>query len=285
MPPIGTTILAMRGVVLLLAAFLALIVVTAPPASRHDGRITAIVGESGDIGPTPRFVVMDADGQNAGMLLGWVYDAAFSPDGHFLAFDQVGAAQVHRTYEQQIWLERIKAPRAARRLVRNAMNPDWSSDANAIAFDRLRKGGDDVWVKDMLTGGERRVVRNADAPDWTRDGTQLAFVRGKDIWVVGRAGGTSRRLIRNGTEPKWSPGGDRIAFVRENEIESAVYIARADGSAVRRVSPGDSVAWSPDGTELAIAEFRSIVRVRSDGTALRVIHRECCAWRNIDWVR
>ena len=76
---------------LLVATLLALAVVEdrpqAQPEADRDGRITVIVGESGDTGPSPRLIVMDADGKHARMRLGWVTHASLSPNGRYIAYD------------------------------------------------------------------------------------------------------------------------------------------------------------------------------------------------------
>src|SRR5207253_881096 len=53
----------------------------AKPESRLEGRIIFITGESGDTGPTPRLIGLDADSTHRRVLLGWVYKAALSPNG------------------------------------------------------------------------------------------------------------------------------------------------------------------------------------------------------------
>src|SRR5436189_6237636 len=109
-------VLDVRATVVL-AALVALGLAPATPASPHGGTITGIVGESGEVGPSPRFVVMAADGRNAQVRLGWVYAAELSPNGRLVAYDQVGAALVHGSYERQIWLGPAEANGKSRRLV------------------------------------------------------------------------------------------------------------------------------------------------------------------------
>jgi len=284
------TLTHMRGAVLLVASLLALVVVGAGPhaeaGSRNDGRMTVIVGESGDIGPTPRLVMMDADGNNARVRLGWVYDASLSPDGRFIAYDQASARPTRGIYTREIRMVAADGRGSARLLVRNGAFVDWSSNGDAIAFVRFRHGccdRGDLWVEDVHSRKQRLAVRNGRAPDWSPDGKKLAFVRGSDVWVVDLASKMARRLIRNADSPRWSPDGDRIAFLRYGQAESFIYVARADGTAERRVAEGESAAWSPDGRELAIAEFRRVSRIPLDGTRRRVVNRGCCAWRDLDW--
>src|SRR5438270_14017717 len=84
----------MRSWVLLAASLLALAVddrTHAESQSRRDGRIAVIVGESGEAGPSPRLIVMDADGKNARVRLGYVVHASLSPNGRSIAYEPLAA--------------------------------------------------------------------------------------------------------------------------------------------------------------------------------------------------
>jgi Tol biopolymer transport system component len=275
----------MRSSVLLVALILALAVVEdrlkAEPDSRHDGRISVIVGESGDVGPTPRLIVMNDDGHNA-RVFGWILDASLSPDGRFIAYE--GRERI-----PTIRVMAADSRSGARLLVRNGMSADWSPAGRTIAFIR----GGDLWVKDLQNGLQRQIVRNAAAPDWSWDGKKLAFVRRYDVWVVELGNKRAWRLIRDADAPRWSPDGSHIAFERHewnkshtDYVDTHIYIARADGAGQRRVVEAESPAWSPDGHELAVSEFRRVIRIRADGTHRRVVYaHDCCAYRELDWVR
>jgi dipeptidyl aminopeptidase/acylaminoacyl peptidase len=279
----------MRGSLVLGAALLTLILaaggVDAKPESQRDGRITVITGESGEARPSPRLVVMDADGKNARLRLGYVSHASLSPNGRSIAYDPLGARDT-----------RVIAADGRPRdqlLVRNGRSADWSPTGAAIAFVR----GSDIWVKDLQSRTQRLVVRNAEAPDWSPDGKKLAFSRGScvattskscHVWAVDLATKRAQRLIRGAVNPRWSPEGHSIAFERYGQGESVIYIARADGTAERRLAEGDSAAWSPDGSELTIADFNRVIRMRLDGTHRRFLYAPrngYCACRYLDWVR
>jgi Tol biopolymer transport system component len=277
----------MRGGAAIAASLLTLILAAerleAKPELPRDGRIAFIVGESGDIGPTPRLILMGADGSKPHVRLGWVYHASFSPNGRFLAYDP-------RTVPPSIRLTAADGRRRDRLLVRDGQGVDWSPAGGSIAF--VRGGVDDnsdVWVKDLRSRAERRVVRDGNLPNWSWDGKKLAFVRGNDIWVVDVSGRNARRLIRNATNPRWSPNGRRIAFERGGRLEPyKIYIARADGTAERRVAEGSSPAWSPDGREIAFSDERRIIRIRTDGSHRRVVWggpQGYCGCRDLDWAR
>lgn len=276
--------------------FLTLIVaadrIEAKSESRREGRITVIVGESGDTRPSPRLIVMDADGKNARVRLGYVVHASLSPNGRYIAYNGLSARDAR--------VMAAAGPPRDRLLVRNGQGVDWSPKGDAIAFVRYHNGlccGDsDIWIVNLHSRTQRRVVRNAQSPAWSPDGKKLAFVRGpsssssssaSDIWAVDLASKRARRLIRRGVEPRWSPDGLWIAFERFDPADSLIYVARADGTAERRVAEADSAAWSPDGSELAIADFNRVIRIRLDRTHRRVVYAPkggCPACRDLDWV-
>jgi Tol biopolymer transport system component len=268
-----------RSSALLVAPLLALCVVEdrphAEPESRRDGRITVIVGESGESGPSPRLIVMDADGKNAHVRLGYVIHASLSPNGRSIAYNGLGVRDARVIAADGRPRDRL--------LVRNGQGVDWSPKGDAVAFARYHHGlccsDSDVWIENLNSRTQRRVVRNARSPDWSPDGRKLAFVRGpsastnssaSDIWTIDLRSKRARRLIRHAIDPRWSPRGDRIAFVRFSQSDSFVYIARADGTEVRRVAEADSAAWSPNGSELAIADFLRVIRIRLDGRMPRL---------------
>jgi Tol biopolymer transport system component len=288
-----------RGLVVFAVALTALVFAgsrpQARPGSRRDGRISVIVGESGEVGPSPRLLVMDADGENRRRRLGYVVDASLSPDGRLIAYDALA--------ERDARVIAADGRLRGRVLVRNGRHVDWSLDGGEIAFARWGRDScshADIWVENLHSGKQRRVVANADWPDWSPDGKRLAFVRlrsrrscssgsaGSEIWTVDLASRRQRPLIRSAGDPHWSPDGHRIAFTRWGSVDSFIYVARADGTAQRRVAEADSAAWSPDGSELAISNYRQITRMRLDGTHRRVVWKTkygCPACEDLDWSR
>ncbi len=285
----------MRSSVLLAASLLALAVddrTHAESQSRRDGRIAVIVGESGEAGPSPRLIVMDADGKNPRVRLGDVVHASLSPNGRSIAYETLAAR------DTRVVAADGRGP--GRLLVRDGRSVDWSPNGDAIAFVRSRDtcSRGDVWIENLRSRKQRRVVRNAQWPNWSPDGKKLAFVRsrtscpsssaGSYVWAVDLASKRLQRLIRGADAPRWSPDGQRIGFTRWGDVSSFIYVARADGTAERRVAEADSAAWSPDGSELAIANFSRVSRIRSDGTRRHVVYAPkggCPACRDLDWVR
>jgi Tol biopolymer transport system component len=276
---------------LLVAPLLALTVVEDRPhaqlSSRRDGRITVVVGESGESIPSPRLLLMDADGKNRRGRGKYVNYAALAPNGRLIAYELLGTRNTR--------VMAADGPPRDRLLVRNGEWADWSARGDAVAFVR----GGDIWIDNLGNSKQRRVVRDGNWPDWSPDGKRLAFVRertssrsgsaARDIWAVDLATRRERRLIRGGDAPRWSPDGHWIAFTRMKVYESFIYVAHADGTAQRHVAEGEDAAWSPDGSELAIADFYRITRMRPDGTHRRIVFGSkaipCPACRFVDWSR
>jgi TolB protein len=292
-----------RGVVAVAVALLGLAVVGArshaQPASRRDGRIIVLTNtESSATGPSPRLLMIDADGKKPRLRGNWVVEASLSPDGRLIAYERIPDG---RHGKGNTRLEAADGRPRDRLFVRNASEVEWSRRGDAIAF--VRQGGccgrQDIWVEDLRSRKQRRVARDGDTPDWSADNKKLAFVRqrgedestsaGRSIWTVDLETKKLRRLIRGADSPRLSPDGRRIAFRRFNQYDSFIYVARADGTRARRVARADSAAWSPDGTELAVAGVAAAVaRMRPDGTHRRVVFACAPPWPacdDIHWSR
>lgn len=278
----------MRGLGVGAALLVALLVADGSHAGRTAsgrGLIGLIAGESGESVPSPRFVLVHGDGTHARVRLGWVTEAALSPDARWIAYAPLGRSSA-------IWVAPTEGRSLGRLLVRNASDIDWSPRGGAIAFVRYRhaccRGVGDVWTVDAQGRSQTLLVRSGASPDWTPDGTQVAFVRSGGVWVVDVATKRARRLIRNGAEPRWSPDGRHIAFARSIGYDTFVFVARADGTGDHRIAEGDSAAWSPDGAELAIPKFTWILGVGVDGRHRGVVWAPrggFPALRDVDWVR
>ncbi|MFN2468317.1 MAG: hypothetical protein ABR521_09360 [Gaiellaceae bacterium] len=235
---------------------------------------------------------------------------AVSPDGRWLAFLRVGAAQVLTLFVK-------RGPSGGLRPLRLPLgifpsgSAEWAPDSRRLAI-----GSDQgLWVIDAKTGRRRRVVnRFAVDPSWSPDGRRLAFatpsgergvaVQDGTIWIVNADGRNLRRVSRSGCDegaPDWSPDGRELAFQRM----SAIYAMRTDGRGVRLVLPSSDrlypypphcfsprrppagfpvgnfadPEWSPDGSRIAVrasddseeSGTRFVVVAGRDGRGLRQV--------------
>lgn len=258
----------------------------AEPASRGEGRMAFIFGESGGEHPS-QLAVMDADGKNRRALpfddvhggLSW------SPDGRSIAFGLMSftPASKGRNGIYTINVDRRKY----RRVLRNGVLPDWSPNGRSIAFER----GRDIWVFNLNDRRQRRIVRHGSSPSWSPDARKLAFVRGNDLWVLELAGKKERRLVRNGGAASWSPDGRQIAFSSRCP-DCFIFVVRSDGTKRRRLFRGANPVWSPNGQEIAFVGadkrrgfYDAIVRARLDGSGRRVLFGQYpyCGCGFLDW--
>lgn len=143
-------------------------------------------------------------------------------------------------------------------------DPDWSPDAQLIAFASSRRFGGLFVVRPDGTGLRRIFHGNASNPDWSPDGRRIAFQGSNGIYLIARAGGRPRRILRGSrfSLPAWAPDGRTIAVVKwENDQSTAIYAFESAGKHLRRLSPprtGDVIAgsetepaWAPGGRRIA----------------------------------
>jgi TolB protein len=164
--------------------------------------------------------------------------------------------------------------------------PAWSPDGSKIAFNRFRRGNQDIDVVRADGRGLETLTTDgaSSSPAWSPDGTRIAFAReapgNANIYVMKEDGTRLSRLTRGPLlrySPAWSPDGMRIAYVAYAKgppsAATRLYVMNADGSHTRTIGP-DNVAlpsWSPDGTEIAFVneETGSVYLINSGGSGLR----------------
>ncbi|UCC73045.1 MAG: PD40 domain-containing protein [Gemmatimonadota bacterium] len=210
--------------------------------------------------------------------------AAWSPDGHYLAFvAQVGGRDALYIYD-------VPGRRVERRIkleLDGIQNPTFSPDGLRIAFTGLRGGVSDLYVVDAGRDRIRRLTDDKYAdlhPCWSPDGRYIAVAtdRGEDtdfdqlvfgnfrIALYSMADGSVEVLPQQeegkNINPVWSPDGEAIAFISDRTGVNNVFIwSRAEGrlyqltdllSGVTGIIPlSPALSWSAEADRLAFTYF------------------------------
>jgi len=207
------------------------------------------------------------DGSGKRMLLPSAIEAAWSPDGRWLAV----------TRGAHIW--KIKADGdSLTQLTFEGKNfsPAWSPDGEWIAYDcnLISSGGYAIWLM-RPDGKDARLLVSGRFADWHPDGGRLVS-RGL---VPDVGGGIVRYDLNDGTRTllfdtgergiiryvRYSPDGGKIAF---NWSDHRVWVMESDGYNPRRLSSGSGVggmSWSPDGAHIVYAAEKGLWIADSDG--------------------
>jgi WD40 repeat protein len=234
--------------------------------------------------PPPAVVALDGNGKlrtvwrcpsGAFDCGAFVTDAAFAPDGRYLAF-VLDSANILSLYQAGIHVIDLAA--GADRQLPAAPREPATPAAQFRAWRRHYRAA--LRFLGCAPPGEPNSF-DAPAHDlaWSPDGSRLAYAcavlrRGDEVGRIYtiRPDGTGRRLLRTGTAsaywPSWSPDGKRIAFSTEPApfvptrgtntghprrwVHSAIYVVDVDGSHRLLVTrSGAAPDWSPNGTTIA----------------------------------
>jgi eukaryotic-like serine/threonine-protein kinase len=196
-------------------------------------------------------------------------EAAFSPDGHRLAYATCSPADlcVLSWMELSADLSPRGPPRRlnAGTLTRPALT--WSSDGQSVIYDRRLPhwaiSNDRLWRIGIQAGSEPQRLdyteQGARFPAVSRVGNRLAYDQTTldfDIWKWKE--GKAEKLIASNMvdeSPQYSPGGGKIAFETARSGSYEIWVANADGSSPAQLTfssiASGSPTWSPDGHWIA----------------------------------
>lgn len=206
-------------------------------------------------------------------------DAAYSPDGTFVAFVRAG----------DLWLANSDGT-GQRRLAATPniveWGPTWLPDGKSLVFTAEMNGARTIRVYRLPKGPSKKLAdgTGADvsgtgklayvAPDgtivaggqpfstttytdvrdlaWSPDGTKLAYSATLEAGLTTAIvvdHGTTQAVGPAGAKPVWSPNGNRIAFTAGGRLQS---VAAADFSDLRQLGAGTPVDWAgvPSGRAL-----------------------------------
>jgi Tol biopolymer transport system component len=245
---------------------------------RVDGEVLSFTGASGV--PGDLVAVNPETGEERVLVedLDSVYEASWSADGRWVAYETDAADGVYR----DLW---VAGESQEPRLVATGGDPGlfadlalywmWSptgAELATIGRSRLRT----INLSTGETTDLRKIVADLLQPSgptwaWSSDGTRLVFAAPEgapegSLDTVEVRSGERSLLARlpdgdwdSTEEVLWSPDGAHIAVLARNASNEAgrLYVMDADGTNIRVVADDYvplGLAWSPDGSRLAFGE-------------------------------
>lgn len=204
--------------------------------------------------------------------------AAFSPDGNQIAFVWNGP----KADNKDIYVKIVGTSTPLRLTTDPAedVGPAWSPDGRFIAFTRLSRAGNVIYIVPAIGGPERRLYTMADTTSWeysgltwSNDGKNLIFPdrlsHDSPSALFSLSLDTLSRTRLTSPPPSWdgdwtpvmSPDGARIAFIRSPEGSVRdVYVMDAAGGAPRRLTHDArlvvGVTWTSDSQSVVFSSNR-----------------------------
>ena len=226
------------------------------------------LSDMNDIGGTPEWFIMNADGTEPEQLTFDVFlpslGACVSPDGRRFLYTDFGELLIINTDGE--WASVLISDQLVG-------EPTFSPDGSKIALQFW--GGDlrsEICTIDIDGGNLVQLTDNDyydDYPTWSPDGKQIAFISdrqnangGYSIFVMDADGSNQRALTSSNLfsdmSPRWSPvNNDEIVFFSDRLYgRYSLYILNPSNKAVTEIYSDVNMyclyaEWSPDGKKIA----------------------------------
>ena len=148
----------------------------------------------------------------------------------------------------------------ARRILEQAVNPNFSADGSLLVFERQRE----IWMA-AADGTSARQIEGVPIrpltdiytkPALSPDGRTVAFFLQEagpngDLWTIPSSGGTPTRLTsdgREGGDPVWTRDGRAIVFWSTRSGSATLWRIAADGGSLEPLTTGAGTDREPDFT-------------------------------------
>lgn len=269
-----------KSVALVGAVGLCVALPVAQPALAYPGDNGRIAyTDSADVGGVPtkeqQVWTMRSDGTDKSLHFSAIdednFDAAWSPDGQWLAF----------TRQRNLVVARPDGTDTHIVAGRGASQPTWSPDGTRLVY----AGHPGLWMVDADGSDPHQLVagEHAAQPAWQPNGGLIAyqdFDGDMEIFVTNAYGNFRSQLTSNwdpldehaspvsDTYPVWSPDGSQILFVSNRDAPldclycaSDLYLMTASGTSQTRLHYAgieSAPTWSPDGSRVAFASESTV---------------------------
>ena len=189
---------------------------------------------------------------------GLIANAALSPDGHRVVFDQMERDGSH----WDVWTHDLASDATARLTFGPGLNqlPVWSPDGKQVLYAAIRKGAWGLHIKNADGSGSERQVADLTTTimgpwDWSRSGNVLFWTNG-ELWYLPSPDAQAKPLIRENwivRNAQLSPDGKWIAYSSNESGNWEIYVTpfpRADNKWQISRGGGKEPRWRRDGKEL-----------------------------------
>jgi TolB protein len=220
--------------------------------------------------------VAKADGSGRHLVVDWMHQPAFSPNGEWLA--------VNGEKPDHLNMFIVRPDGSGLKKITDFIEdslPSWSPDSSGFVLASTRESPNHpqrIYVVDQVpfTGrvqpgrtlaGPSGPVQG-DYPTWTPDNNVV--YHGCDytvepqtcgLFIIPVGGGAWKQLTANPEDTAPAVSGGRIAFMSNRDANWDVYVMNQDGSGLKRLTNDAAKdglpAWSPDGKTLAFVSNRS----------------------------
>jgi TolB protein len=206
-------------------------------------RTSGFVGENGDT------LITSKSGDDDKVLMEWVPNAAWSPDGETIAYFRYGQSTGSNNKEIQLHL----------------MDLDTETDRIILALESSGSLG----------------------LSWSPDGTKLVFglgsIKSSNLFVLDIPSQQTVQITDDGLSdsPAWSPYGDVIAYHKfsQDGLSSSLALIRSDGNCEVQIPYLDDVGaptWLPDKRRLGFIALDGIYTVELEELFVGSLYQKEC---------